>query len=131
MKKANCILAVLLMLAGYAYAQSSAVTAAFQSRFPQVDQLEWEQEKKGLWEAGFKSADGKEMSATFTAAGQWVETETAITFAQLPAPVQAALKGKKVRETARIEQAQGRIIYEAEVGHRDRLYDATGQRVKL
>ena len=46
-------------------------------------------------------------------------------FSALPAPVQAALKGKKVKETAEITKG-GKTFYEGEVGGRDLLFDARG-----
>ena len=103
-----------------------AVITAFQEKFQQIQKLEWEKEKNGDWEAAFKE-NGVEMSANFTPGGQWVETETEVEFAELPTPVQTALRGKKVKETARIQRSDGSIIYEAEVRGKDLLFEASGK----
>ncbi len=104
----------------------TAVVSAFNQKFQNVKELEWEQEKNGEWEAEFEQG-GKEMSANFSATGQWLETETEVKITDLPAPVQAALKSKKVKEAAKILRADGSTVYEAEVKRKDLLYDANGK----
>lgn len=103
-----------------------AVLTAFRQKFTDLKKVHWGLEKNGEWEAEFDGADGKEISANFSAAGKWLETETEIAFSELPAPVQTALQGKKVKETARIQRADGSVIYEAEVKRKDLLFDASG-----
>jgi uncharacterized membrane protein YkoI len=103
----------------------TAVISAFNQKFTQVTGLKWGKEKNGEWEAEFDQK-GMEMSANFTADGKWVETETEIQFTDLPTPVQAALKGKKVKEAAKILKADGTTVYEAEVRHKDLVFDANG-----
>lgn len=106
----------------------AAVVAAFQQKFPQVTDVDWEKEKDGIWEAEFDQ-NNTEMSANFSADGKWIETETDIKFAELPIPVQTALKGKKVKEAAKIQRADGSTIYEAEVKRKDLLFDASGKQL--
>lgn len=106
----------------------AAVCEAFSQKFPGVSDVDWDKENDREWEAGFEQ-NGIEMSASFRADGAWLETETEIKAADLPAPVQAALKGKKVREAARIERADGTTVFEAEVGNKDLLFDAAGKRL--
>lgn len=103
----------------------TAVVTAFNKKFKDVKGVEWEKEKNGEWEAEFKNK-GVEMSANFSADGKWMETETEIKVADLPAAVQAALKGKKVAEAAKIVRADGTTVYEAEV-HQDLIFDANGK----
>ena len=67
------------------------------------------------------------MSANFSAEGKWLETETEIKVTDLPASVQTALAGKKVKEAAKILRADGSTVYEAEVKHKDLIYDASGK----
>jgi len=121
---------ILCLSAGYnASAQKTppaAVVTAFTQKFGAVTELEWEKEKDGAWEAEFEQK-GQEMSANFSADGKWLETETEIQFTDLPAPVQAALKGKKVKETAKILKADGTTVYEAEVKRKDLIFDANGK----
>ncbi len=106
----------------------AAVLAAFNQQFSNVKELEWGKEKNGDWEAEFEQ-NGVESSANFSAAGLWLETETEIEVADLPAPVQTALQGKKVKEAAKILRADGTTVYEAEVKHKDLLFDAAGKPV--
>lgn len=114
------------------FSQKSAPTAvreAFSKKFPGVSDVDWDKENAQEWEAEFEQ-NGSEISANFRADGTWLETETEVQFADLPAPVQAALKGKKVKEAARIERADGSTVFEAEVGRKDWLFDAAGKPLK-
>ena len=103
----------------------AAVVAAFNQKFSNIEELKWGKEKNGDWEAEFEQAE-VDMSANFSADGKWIETETEIKVADLPAPVKAALKGKRVKEAARIEKADGATVYEAEVRRKDMIFDANG-----
>lgn len=104
-----------------------AVLTAFKQKFPNAQDVDWSKEKNGEWEAEFELPGSREMSATFSADGRWLETETEIAFSELPAPIRTALQGKKVKETARIEKADGSTVYEAEVRRKDLIFDATGK----
>ena len=103
------------------------VLAAFKQKFPNAQDVDWSKEKNGEWEAEFEMPGSNEMSANFSADGRWLETETEIAFSELPAPVIAALQGKKVKEAARIEKADGSTVYEAEVKRKDLIFDASGK----
>lgn len=129
MKKVFFLLTLLLGTGMMACAQKNppqAVVTAFNQKFSNVKELKWSLEKNGDWEAEFEQGD-TELSANFSAAGQWLETETEISVADLPAAVQAALKGKKVKEAAKILRADGSTVYEAEVKRKDMLFDASGK----
>ena len=106
----------------------SAVHEAFSKKFPGVSAVEWDKENAREWEAEFEQ-NGKQLSANFRTDGAWLETETEILVSELPASVQAALKGKKVKEAARIERADGSTVFEAEVRRKDWLFDASGKRL--
>lgn len=128
MKKILFLLALCCGIGFSATAQKTpptAVVTAFNKKFKDVKGVEWGKEKNGEWEAEFKN-QGVEMSANFSADGKWLETETEIKFTELPAAVQAALKGKKVSEAAKIVRADGTTVYEAEV-HQDLIFDANGK----
>lgn len=129
MQKIMMLLAICLGVGFAACAQKTppaAVVTTFNQKFQNVKELEWGQEKNGEWEAEFDQ-NGAEMSANFSADGKWLETETEIKVADLPAPVQAALKGEKVKEAAKILRADGSTVYEAEVKHDDLIFDASGK----
>jgi hypothetical protein len=61
--------------------------------------------------------------------GQILEVEKEVEFSALPAAVQTALKGKKVKEAAIITKG-GKTMYEAEVGGKDLIFDAQGKAIK-
>lgn len=128
MQKMMLLLALFSVSGFAACAQKTppvAVLTAFNQKFQNVQELEWGKEKNGEWEAEFEQGSA-EMSANFSAEGKWLETETEIKVADLPAPVQTALAGKKVKEAAKIMKADGSTVYEAEVNRKDLLYDANG-----
>src|SRR5690349_15007967 len=97
-----------LFLALFSFAQASTaqskipdvVKKAFSTAYPNATDIDWEKEN-GHFEAEFEIAGGKEISVVYDANGNLLETEEPIAFSELPKPVQAALKGKKVKETAR------------------------------
>ncbi len=130
------VLSALLALApAAAFAAASktkppqAVLQAFQKAYPNAEDVDWEMED-GMYEAEFEQGD-KEQSATFTATGQLIETETEIAVSELPAAVREYLaanyKGKKIKEAARIVTAKNTVMYEAEVKRRDLMFDEQGQ----
>ncbi len=107
-----------------------AVRTAFAQKFPGATVEKWTKEDTAF-EAEFDGANDQEMSANFAADGAWLETETEIAFAELPASVRTAVQGQKVKEAARIERAGGTTVYEVEVkGKGDLLFDAQGNPVK-
>lgn len=110
----------------------AAVKTAFSKNFPAATGVKWELEKNN-YEAGFKE-NSKHVSAVFDASGKWLETETGITAAELPkdAAVYVAThyKGAKIKETAKIQKADGDINYEAEVNGKDIIFDSKGKFLK-
>ncbi len=128
---------ILLASCFAAFAQktpSQAVLSSFNQKFPGVTDVDWSQEKNGEWEAEFDAANGKEMSANFSADGAWLETEVEIAVAELPAAVRDAVAkihpGKKIKEAAQITDPSGRTTYEAEVGRKDLIFDAGGNPIR-
>lgn len=115
-----------MQAAGCKKTPPETVRIAFLQKFPGMTDVDWDQEKNGDWEAEFEQ-NNQEMSASFHPNGQWVETETDLRIADLPAAVRQALQGKKVREAAHILRADGSTVYEAEVGRKDLLFYANGQ----
>ena len=106
-----------------------AVLQAFQKAFPNAQDVDWELED-GQYEAEFELGN-TEQSATFSATGQLLETETEIAVSELPAPIRdyvaANYKGKKIKEASRIVTPTGTVTYEAEVKRRDLMFDAAGK----
>ncbi|MEI6408104.1 MAG: PepSY-like domain-containing protein [Bacteroidota bacterium] len=106
----------------------AAVKTAFEKAYPNATKVNWEKEDTG-YEAEFKIGSKDEQSIVFDASGKWLEKEIEINKADLPAPVLAALKGKRIKEASKITKADGTVLYEAEVKHKDLLFDGNGKPV--
>ena len=127
------LLAVLFAFAQTAFTQASkvpeAVKMTFAKAYPNADDVEWELED-GNFEVEFEMTDDQEMSVVYDANGIVLETELEIAFSALPQAAQEALKGKRVKETAKITNAKGVVTYEAEVRRKDLMFDAEGKQIK-
>ena len=95
---------------------STNAKQSFEQKFPNAQNVSWEKEQAGEWEAEF-TLDGKKKSANFKENGEWLETESEITESEVPASVSRAMKAKfptaKVEEINRVEREDG-ISYEYE-----------------
>ena len=104
----------------------TVVKEAFSKQFPGV-KAKWENEH-GTFEANFEK-DGKEMSATFDATGTLLETETEVAVTELPTAAAEYVKTNYksgIKEAAKITDSKGVVTYEAEVGKKDLIFDASG-----
>lgn len=109
----------------------AAVLAAFHKDYPNVKDVDWDQED-GNYEAGFE-VNKNELSVLYNAQGQKLETETEIKVSQLPAAVLKAVQTQKlgtVKEASKIEKANGKTEYEAEIKGKDYVFDASGKLLK-
>jgi len=70
------------------------------------------------------------MSAVFAGDGAWKETEQQVPTAKLPTAATSYIAqhyaGKRIKESAKIEKADGSINYEAEINKTDVIFDASG-----
>lgn len=103
-----------------------AVKSSFSKEYPKATEAKWEKEKADF-EVSFNNS-GKEISVVYDASGMEKEVETEIQTSQLPALVQTALKGKKIKEAAEIKK-NGKTYYEAQVGGKDLYFEASGKAV--
>jgi hypothetical protein len=107
------------------------VKASFAKQYPNLA-VKWE--KEGVkYEANFK-LNGSTMSALYESGGALTETEMDIKITDLPAAVTAYVKehyaGKKIKEAAKLTNADGSVNYEAEVNGTDVIFDANGKFIK-
>lgn len=111
----------------------TAVKTAFVKMYPSAISVEWEMENS-KYEAEFKES-GAETSAIFEANGTYVQTDVEIAVSSLPGAVSQYvtknLKGEKIKEATKITDAKGTITYEAEVGGKDYIFDASGVFLKI
>ena len=121
MKKTMFVAMVMLCAYATGFAQSKApseVTKAFKEKFPSATGVKWTKENANEYEAAFK-LKGASYSAAFNKTGSWLETESPLTFAQLPDKVKSAFesahKGEPIKAVAKIETSKGLTKYEVEV----------------
>ena len=130
----NTIIAMALLCTISCTAQNVpvAVKNAFAKSFPNTAVKKWDKED-GNYEANF-SKDGKTMSATFDANGNWKETETDIQVGELPEAVvsyvKSNYKGATIKEAAVLSNTESKKMYEAEVKGKDLLFDENGKFIK-
>jgi Putative beta-lactamase-inhibitor-like, PepSY-like len=109
----------------------SATKAAFTKKYPGL-KGSWEKEN-GNYEVNFRQ-DNKTMSAVIEKNGTIVETETVIPISDLPQSastyVKEHYKGAKIKEAAKIVKANGEVNYEAEINHKDVVFDANGKFIR-
>ncbi len=118
MKKTFAVsLYVLMSFAGYSQHLTvpPAVMTVFQSMFPNAANVKWGKENATEYEAEFKQ-NNTAISANFKTNGTWVETETTIPAADLPAAVTAALHtkypGAEITRAEKLEKPGNKILYE-------------------
>lgn len=108
------------------------VQKGFQKQFPTVKNIKWEKEN-GNYEAGF-IANGVETSVIVDSSGNIVETETEISRNALPTSIKEYIAknypNQKIKEAAKITDVKGIVTYEAEVAHKDLIFDSKGKFLK-
>jgi hypothetical protein len=108
------------------------VQTAFTKQYNGAVAKKWDKED-GNYEVSFEM-NGKKMSALFEPNGNMVESEAAIDATEVPSAatdyIKANYKGKKVKEYAKITKRDGTVVYEAEIGGKDVLFDADGKVLK-
>ena len=109
----------------------AAAKASFEKKYPGT-KATWEMED-GKYEVNFKQ-NGNATSVLIDEKGVISETEMDIKMTDLPASAQAYIKehykGKSIKETTKITNADGSINYEVEVAGKDVMFDAGGKFLK-
>ena len=136
------IFVALTVLISYAttFAQSKTnnkVETAFKSKFPNATKIKWGKENEHEYEANF-TENGVKYSANFSDKGEWLETESPITFDKLPEKVKTAFsvahKNENVKAIAKIDVSTGETQYEIEVAKGLKtmayFYNSSGKLVK-
>jgi hypothetical protein len=94
------------------------VKQAFNERFSNAKNVDWEQEEENEWEAEFKEGKTK-YSATFDNNGQWLETEYEIDVKSLPAVVKEKIMEKygyyEIEEVEMAETPENGSFYALEI----------------
>jgi putative PepSY-like beta-lactamase-inhibitor len=114
-------IAPLLIAVIAVHAQTKApplVIAAFEKKFADATHVKWGKENAKEYEAGFE-LKGTKMYANYDLQGNWKETETEIAVTDLPEAVAKSISAKYpgavISGAGKIEKADGKIIYEADI----------------
>lgn len=121
MKKIICIAIACMCLCGVSIAKCKPpenVIKAFNQKFPSATDVEWDKENSHEFEASFKLKDQK-YSANYSNAGEWLETESPLSYEQLPEKVKNTFKSSypkaEVEGVSKIENHKGEISFEIEI----------------
>jgi len=129
----------MLLLAAFAFAGNipPAVEKAFGEKFPGATGVKWDKENAHEYEASFLWK-GQRYSANFNESGEWLETESTVTFHSLPEKIKSAFndghKGATVKAAASIENSKNNLSYEVEykegVKTHEAFYSSDGTELK-
>lgn len=105
------------------------VLSAMGKMYPAIKKINWDHEKDGTWEAGFKN-NGIQTSVTFSVDGTLKEIEEEITITDFPQValdyIAQTFPGEKIKEVTKITDSNGMKTYEAEIKGSDYFFDADG-----
>lgn len=108
------------------------VKTSFNQKYPN-NKCYWEKEGNH-YEGNFK-LKGISMSVLYDADGSLIETEESMKVSKLPSIIlnyiKEKYKGDVIKEAAKITKANGIVNFEAEVNHKDLLFDADGKFIKV
>lgn len=121
MKNIICVLIALTSLCPSNYAKCNVpeiILNAFNQKFPDSIDAKWDRENSQEYEVEFQWK-GQKYSANFSLNGEWQETESPITFAQLPEYVKTRFytdyKGEKVKSVSQIDTRNRETTFEVEI----------------
>ena len=121
MKKISFVALAIICSYATCFAQSKTknlAVLAFNLKFPNATKVKWEKENATEYEANFL-LDGIKHSANYSINGKWLETESIVTFSELPEMVQNSFnlqhKGAKLKLASKIENYKDQNYYEIEV----------------
>jgi len=93
------------------------VKKAFQIKYKGESDPDWKKDSHGNYEAHFEK-DGIHYRADYSPDGKWIETESSISFDELPKAVQKEIKEKfpdqEITEIERVEHHSKGLFYDVE-----------------
>lgn len=129
---------ILLLSVGFMTAQKAAIPAVVKAKiaalYPNAKKVEWTVEKDN-YEAEIEQKGSPDVSVDLNAKGEVLETETDIKVAELPEAARVYitknLGNAKIKEAAKIVKADNSVMYEAQIGKKDYLFDDNGRFLKI
>jgi len=133
--KATILMMSMIAISIGSYAQRAvkagipaAIQSSFSRMYPLAEKVKWDKED-GNYEASFTQGRVSN-SVLLDRQGKVVETEVGIAFQELPLITRQYIathfKNTKITETARITDSKGKVTYEAEINHKDVLFNDKG-----
>ncbi len=114
------------LLPSLALAVPSAVENSFAKKYPDVSEVEWEQDSHDYWEGKF-TVDKIHYRADFEEDGTWIETENSIDFQDLPRTIRNAIVAKfpdeEISELESVDNAARGKFYDVEFLRNGEKYD--------
>ncbi|MES2836236.1 MAG: PepSY-like domain-containing protein [Bacteroidota bacterium] len=108
------------------------VKEALKKQYPAAQVEKWEKEGANF-EAEFH-VNKIETCAVYDSNGKFIESEIEIKETELPKAiadyVTKNLSGKKIKESAKITDAAGKVSYQAEIDNIDYIFDSNGSMLK-
>ena len=137
--KTKLLVLTILLFPVMLFAQDipSNVKQKVNSMYPEANNIKWDEEGKGKYEAEFK-INGVQTALLFDSKANLIETETKIDVSELPSKVRDYISSKyagiDITEAAKIIDSKGNLKYEAEIQEgkksKDILFDQDGNRLK-
>jgi hypothetical protein len=88
----------------------ATVQKEFEKKFPGAEKVKWDQQKDGRCDATFKW-NNRKCSASFTGSGEWLRTETILSYKELPVNLKKMINDKftvgAVKGASKIEKPEG------------------------
>ena len=110
-----------------------AAKDSFSQKYPQATKVSWESEN-GNFEANWGGTSGEDNSVLYSPTGNFLQMAKAIPPADLPAPaisyIKAQYKSATIKEASRVTDSSNIETYEAEVNHKDLVFDKDGNFTK-
>jgi SHS2 domain-containing protein len=112
------------------------VLKTFQQKYPDVEEVKWNIDKNGMFEAKFK-VYGEKYRADFLPTGKWIETENDLKYDHLPKAVRDAIERDfdkdDIEEIEQVVHHEKGIFYDVEFdikgGKMDIEFNAIGQQI--
>jgi hypothetical protein len=111
MKKILALASVILLSFSWSVGDvPAAVLKEFENKFPGAEKVKWDRQKNGQCDVKFKWSDHK-CSASFNETGEWLQTETILSYKELPLNVKKTVNTKftvgAVKGASKIEKPGG------------------------
>src|ERR1051325_71867 len=111
MKKLIILISAVLLTSSLIHADvPAAVQKEFEKKFPGAAKVKWDQQKDGRCDAAFKWND-KKCTANFSESGEWLRTETILSYKELQLNVKKIVNTKftvgAVKGASKIEKPAG------------------------